>query len=54
MTTIDASIDRRQVLQILDRLPLAMQYGLLAGLAAGMTCSPGEQQSDQKKQSTGQ
>lgn len=36
MEKIQVMVDKIAAVKLLDRLPLAMQYGLLAGLAAGL------------------
>ena len=36
MEKIQVMVDKTAAVKLLDRLPLAMQYGLLAGLAAGL------------------
>lgn len=36
MEKIQVTVDKTDAVKLLDRLPLAMQYGLLAGLAAGL------------------
>lgn len=33
---VQVMVDKTAAVKLLDRLPLAMQYGLLAGLAAGL------------------
>lgn len=41
MAEIRIPIDRTQVIKMLDSLPLVTQYGLLAGLAAGLATTTG-------------
>ena len=36
MEKIQVTVDKTAALKLLEKLPLSMQYGLLAGLAAGL------------------
>ena len=46
MAEIRIPIDRVQVIKMLDNLPIVTQYGLLAGLAAGLAATAGKQPQD--------